>query len=130
MAHFSKLPAPPKKDTKKNRLAKAGTAKPDEAILSNFAALAIQLGFQSDQISALKQCSSDREIAREALLTARKPDRYKYNKQTLESHIKQIIRLFATAILLSVKQSCPAFVSDDPAAARVQYEFPDKEAHV
>lgn len=124
------MPTSPKKDTKKNRLAKAGTAKPDEAVQSDFAALAVQLSFQSDQISALEERSSDREIAREALLNARKPDRYEYNEQTLESHIEQIVRLFATATPLSVEQSCPAFVSDDPAAAGVRCGFPDEKAHV
>jgi hypothetical protein len=129
MEYYSKLPAPPKKDTKKNRLAKAGIAKPDEVVLSNFAALADQLGFQSDQISALKERSSDREIARVALLNARKADRYEYTGQSLESHIEQIVRLFTTATPLSLEQSCPAFVSDDPAAAGVRCGFPDEEAH-
>jgi hypothetical protein len=130
MAHSSELPPPLKKDTKKNRLAKAGTAKPDEVVLSDSAVLADQLGFQSDQISALKQRSSDREIARVALLNARKPDRYEYTGQSLESHIEQIVRLFATATPLSVEQACPEFVSDDPAAAGVRCGFPEEEAHV
>ncbi|KAH7379083.1 hypothetical protein BKA64DRAFT_243572 [Cadophora sp. MPI-SDFR-AT-0126] len=128
MEYYSKLPAPPK-DTKKNRLAKAGTTKPDEVVLSDFAALASQLGFQSDQISALKERSSDREIARAALLNARKPDSYEYTGQSLESHTEQIIRLFATATPLTLEQSSPAFVSDDPAAAGVRCGFPDEEAH-
>jgi hypothetical protein len=65
-------------------------AKPDEALLSDFAALADQLGFQSDQISALKQRSSDREIARVALLNARKPDRYEHQAH----HCEEIDILF------------------------------------
>lgn len=129
MAHYSKLPSLPKKDTRKSRLAKAEKAKPDEVVLSDFAALADQLGFQSDQISALKQRSSDREIARDALLNARKPDRYEYHEQTLEAHIEQIVRFFATATPLSVELSRPVFVSDDPAAAGVRCGFPDEEAH-
>ncbi|KAH6703055.1 hypothetical protein BKA61DRAFT_660971 [Leptodontidium sp. MPI-SDFR-AT-0119] len=40
-----------------------------------------------------------------------------------------IIRLFATATPLTLEQSCPAFVSDDPAAAGVRCGFPDEEAH-
>ncbi|KAG9238306.1 hypothetical protein BJ875DRAFT_502178 [Amylocarpus encephaloides] len=61
------LPAPPNQNNKKkNLLAKAGTVRPDEVVLSDFAALADRLGFQSEQISALRQRSSDREIARAA----------------------------------------------------------------
>lgn len=83
------------------------------------------------QISSksLKERSSDREIVRAALLNARKPDSYECTGQSLESHIEQIIRSFATATPLALEQSCPAFVSDDPAAAGVRCGFPDEEAH-
>ncbi|KAH6675916.1 hypothetical protein B0J14DRAFT_587589, partial [Halenospora varia] len=107
----------------------AGTVKPDEVVLSDFAALADRLGFQSDQISALKQRSSDREIARAALLNARKLDRYEYADHDLESHVEQIVRLFATATPLSVEQLCPAFVGNDPTALRIRCGFPDNEVH-
>lgn len=45
MAHSSELPPLLKKDIKKNRLAKAGIAKPDKVVLSDSAILANQLGF-------------------------------------------------------------------------------------
>jgi len=124
----SELPSEETK-TKKKRLAKARPGKVDEVVLSNFAALAIQLGFKSDQISALSQRSADREIARAALLNARKLDHYEYTDATLESNVEQIVRLFDTATSVQVEQVCPAFVSDDSEASGVRCGFPDDEAH-
>jgi hypothetical protein len=115
--------------TKRKRLAKARPGKVDEVVLSNFAALAIRLGFKSDQISALSQRSADREIARAALLNARKSDRYEYTDAILESNVEQIVRLFDTATSVQVEQVCPAFVSDDTAASGIRCGFPDEEAH-
>ncbi len=115
--------------TKKKRLAKPRPGKVDEVALSNFAALAIRLGFKSDQISALSQRSADREIARAALLNARKSDHYEYTDATLESNVEQIVRLFDTATSVQVEQVCPAFVSDDPEASGVRCGFPDDKAH-
>ena len=92
---------------------------------SEFAALADRLGFQSKEILALKRRSPDRDIARDVLLRARKPDRYEYNDSDLESHIEQILRLFATAKPLVVEQSCPALVSDSPDAAGIRCGFPN-----
>ncbi|KAH7330033.1 hypothetical protein BKA65DRAFT_404486, partial [Rhexocercosporidium sp. MPI-PUGE-AT-0058] len=115
--------------TKRKRLAKARPGKVDEVVLSNFAALAIRLGFKSDQISALSQRSADREIARAALLNARKSGCYEYTNAILESNVEQIVRLFDTATPVQVEQVCPAFVSDDPAASGVRCGFPNDEAH-
>ncbi|KAG4414646.1 hypothetical protein IFR04_012217 [Cadophora malorum] len=116
MQNYTDLPAPSKENkTKKKLLAKARPGKVDEVVLSNFAALAIRLGFKSDRISALSQRSADREIARAALLNARKSDRYEYMDTILESNVKQIV--------------CSAFVSDDPAASGVRCGLPDEEAH-
>ncbi|KAL5331090.1 hypothetical protein ACEPPN_000619 [Leptodophora sp. 'Broadleaf-Isolate-01'] len=115
--------------TKRKRLAKARPAKVDEVVLSNFAALAVRLGFKSDQISALSQRSANREIARPALLNARKSDRYEYTDAILESNVEQIVRLFDTATSVQVQQVCPAFVSNDPAALGVRCGFPSDEVH-
>lgn len=132
MRHFPELPAPREEETKKKKkklLAKARIQKADEVSSSEFAVLADRLGFQSEEILALKQRSSDRDIARDALLRARKPDRYEYNDSDLESHIEQIVRLFATAKPLVVEQSRPALVSDGLDAAGARCGFPDEEAH-
>ncbi|KAH7304128.1 hypothetical protein BKA65DRAFT_359073, partial [Rhexocercosporidium sp. MPI-PUGE-AT-0058] len=54
MQNSPDLPPPSKENkTKRKRLAKARPGKVDEVVLSDFAALAIRLGFKSDQISAL-----------------------------------------------------------------------------
>ncbi|KAH7408978.1 hypothetical protein BKA64DRAFT_385147 [Cadophora sp. MPI-SDFR-AT-0126] len=130
MQNVLDLPPPSEeKKTKRKRLAKARPRKADEVDLSNFAALAIRLGFKSDQISALSQRSADREIARAALLNARKSDRYEYTDAILESNLEQIVRLFDPATPVEVEQVCPAFVSDDPAASGVRCGLPDEEAH-
>jgi hypothetical protein len=56
MQNSPDLPPPSKENkTKRKRLAKARPGKVDEVVLSDFAALAIRLGFKSDQISALSQ---------------------------------------------------------------------------
>ncbi|KAL6242584.1 hypothetical protein RBB50_010230 [Rhinocladiella similis] len=67
MRHYRAMPTEARKK-RKDLLAKAGVEKADEQVLSEFAALADRLGFKSDEIQALKQRSSDREIARNALL--------------------------------------------------------------
>jgi hypothetical protein len=75
MRHYREMPTEPKKK-KKDLLAKAGVGTADEKVLSKLAAFADRLGFKSNEIRALKKRSLDREIAYNALLKARKPDRY------------------------------------------------------
>ena len=96
MRHYRDMPTEARKKGK-DLLAKAGVENADEEVLSEFAALAERLGFESSEISASKQRSSDGEIARKALLKARKPDRYSYDNAALEAHVAQIVKLFTTA---------------------------------
>jgi len=129
MRDFPNLPAPRGVETKKKKLlAKARTPKANEVSSSEFAALADRLGFQSEEISALKRRSSDREIAREALLSARDQDHYDYDGD-LDSHVELILGLFATAKPRITERSCPSLVSDGPDAAGTRCGFPDEEAH-
>ena len=116
------------KKKKKDLLAKAGVERADEEVLSKFAALADRLGFKSPEIRALNQRLSDREIARNALLKARKPDRYHYDGNILEANVAQIVRLFTTAAPLLHEYSSPALVSDNPDASGNRYGFPDEDA--
>lgn len=60
-------------------LAKSTRAKPNKRAIYKMAKLAHQLGFQSTEIDTLIKCSPDHQIARSALLQARKPNRYRYN---------------------------------------------------
>ena len=131
MRDYPDLPAPQEVKTRKKKklLAKARTPKANEVKSSEFAVLADRLGFKSDEISALMLRSSDREIARDALLRARNEDHYDYDDEDINSHIEQILRLFATAKLRDAERLCPALVSDGPDAAGNRCGFPDEEAH-
>lgn len=73
-------------------------AKADESVIHDMATLARKLGFRTTQINAILQQSPDRQIARAALLKARKPDHFHYDRETFESLIEQIARCFARAI--------------------------------
>jgi hypothetical protein len=128
MRHFREMPAERKK-RKKDLLAKAGCGKADEMVLHEFAALADQLGFVSEEINDLTKRSSDWEIARSALLKARKPDRYEYDDALFEAHVGQIARMFSTAIPLPLEQLSPALVSDDPDASGNRCGLPGEDAH-
>ncbi|OBT51890.1 hypothetical protein VE04_09288 [Pseudogymnoascus sp. 24MN13] len=80
MQDYPDLPAPREVKTKKKKLlAKARTPNANEAKLSDFAVLASKLQFKSDEITALMLQSSDRNIARDALLRARNQDCYDYD---------------------------------------------------
>ncbi|OAF55374.1 hypothetical protein VC83_08336 [Pseudogymnoascus destructans] len=131
MRDYPDLPAPREvKTTKKKKLlAKARAPNANEAKLSDFAVLAGKLRFKSDEITALMLRSSDRKIARDALLRARNQDRYDYGDGDIESHIDKILGLFATARPRNTEQSCPALVSDGPDRAGPRCGFPDEEAH-
>ncbi|CEL09500.1 hypothetical protein ASPCAL12635 [Aspergillus calidoustus] len=73
-------------------------AKADESVIHAMAALAKKLGFHTPQIKTILRQSPDRQIARAALLQARKPDHYHYDSGTFESLIEQIAGFFALAI--------------------------------
>ncbi|CCD42643.1 hypothetical protein BofuT4_P074450.1 [Botrytis cinerea T4] len=100
MRNYKEIP-PDTKKKKKDLLAKSGVEKADETMLSEFAALADRLGFASPEIQTLKQSSSDREIALQALLKARKPEWYQYDETTLTSNVAQIMKLFSTASVIA-----------------------------
>ncbi|KAH8430537.1 uncharacterized protein LDX57_008201 [Aspergillus melleus] len=94
MRHYPQMPREPKRQT---RLAKPATVTADECAVVDMASLAGQLGFRSSAIAALRQRSADRAIAMNALLQARKPDRFTYDASTLESLIDQITSCFRMA---------------------------------
>jgi hypothetical protein len=126
MRHYPETPTDAKKKSK-DLLAKARVQRADEEVLSRAANLADRVGFVSDEIEVLKQRSSDREIARSALLKARKPDRYQYDQTVLEANVAQIVRLFATATPLPTEDSSLALVCDNPDTAGKRYGFLDED---
>lgn len=71
------MPSDSKKDD--GLLAKPARAKADERVIYEMAELAHRLGFKSPEIDALIGGSPDHQIARAALLQARKPSRFRYD---------------------------------------------------
>ena len=72
-------------------------SKPSETTLYEFACLAYRLGFKSDRIHELIKHPPDEKIARNALLEARRPGRYRYDAAVFSHFVEQIIGFFATA---------------------------------
>ncbi|ODM19123.1 hypothetical protein SI65_05740 [Aspergillus cristatus] len=72
MRHYPLMPPDPKKDD--DLLAKPACAKADERVIFEMAELAHWLRFKSPEIDALIDGSPDHQIARAALLQARKPE--------------------------------------------------------
>ncbi|TGO07234.1 hypothetical protein BTUL_0306g00130 [Botrytis tulipae] len=128
MRNYKEIP-PDTKKKKKDLLAKCGVEKADETMLSEFAALADRLGFASPEIQTLKQSSSDREIALQALLKARKPDWYQYDETTLTSNVAQIMKLFSTASVIARHVSPPVFVSNNINTSGNRCGFPNQDTH-
>jgi hypothetical protein len=109
MRDFNQVPAEPKR---KNLLANPARKEADENVLYEFATLAYRLGFESDQIYSLTRRSPDREIARNALLKARKPDRYQYDEAVFEDCVEQIVRMFSKAQPVTREQARAAAEAD------------------
>ncbi|BDD61078.1 hypothetical protein MAP00_006153 [Monascus purpureus] len=78
--------------------AKPTRAKADENAIYDMAVLARRLGFRSKQIKNILKQSPDRQIARTALLKARRPDRYHYDDDMFESLVDRITEIFSLAI--------------------------------
>lgn len=81
--------------TQKSDVLALSRTKSDETTLYELAHLALRLGFESDKLCEIIQTCPDRKIAEYALLSARKPGRFKFHD--LESCIQQIIAAFNTA---------------------------------
>jgi hypothetical protein len=127
MRHYPDLPVKPKKI--KTLLAKPGNATADEVVLREFAILAKRLGFRSTRIDELMERSPDREIARAALLKARRSDRYAYDDAVFEEHVDEIIRVFSQARPLTSEKAIPSLVSEDSNASGNRCGFPNQECH-
>lgn len=93
MRNCLEMPAKGRKRGSRDRLAKS-VYEEDETVLHSFAYLAHRLGFRSREIQALIELSADREIARNALLKARNPERYSYSAQEFDTHVEKIVALF------------------------------------
>ncbi|EER43197.1 conserved hypothetical protein [Histoplasma capsulatum H143] len=95
MRHYPQMPRDPKR---KDRLAKAQSATADECVVSDMASLAHRLGFKSTQITHLINQAPDRLIAEQALLKARKPNRFSYDNTIFNTLVDRIVECFAVAM--------------------------------
>jgi hypothetical protein len=86
---------------------------PEASAWQALATLAYNLGFECEEIHRLRSRNPDREIARAALLEARKPERYKYEEKNFESFQGQMADMFATAVELSSDSASPTFFVDN-----------------
>ncbi|KAJ5249524.1 hypothetical protein N7524_011840 [Penicillium chrysogenum] len=126
MRHYPKLS---KKPQKKDPTAKPNREMVEPMILYEMAVLAKRLGFRSPQIEQLIQQSPDRQIAQDALLRARRPDRYRYNREEIESLIDKVSECFLRAVLLDHK--LPAqFVGGRESKKETRCGHPQAEAQL
>ena len=95
MRHYPQLA---RKTTSKKVVAKSSCGEADEIVLYDMAVLSQRLGFDSTSVTDLLKCAPDRQIAREALLKARKPGSYRYDADTFESLIDRVVECFASAV--------------------------------
>lgn len=123
MRHYPQIPREQSCD---DLVAKPGQEKADEMVLHDMAVLAQRLGFDSPNIQNLIQQSPDRQMARDILLKARKPDRYQYPEEIFESLVTRICDCFSEAVSLDHP------TSPEPAMAREaklkRYGLPHRNA--
>ncbi|KAL4861129.1 hypothetical protein BDV12DRAFT_204336 [Aspergillus spectabilis] len=98
MRHYPDMVKDVQSGKKANPTRAKARAKADESVIHGMATLAEKLGFRNPQIKAILRQSPDQQIARAALLKARKPDHYHYDSGIFESLIEQIAGCFALAI--------------------------------
>lgn len=108
MRHYPQMPRDPKRE---GRLAKAQNATADEYAVSDMADLARRLRFQFPEITDLVNSSPDRLIAKQALLRARKPDRYSYDDSIFDALIDRIVDCFSKATPKNAERPPPVLVN-------------------
>jgi hypothetical protein len=96
MRHYPLMPPDPKNSD--GLLANPTRAKPDPRAIYDMAHLAHQLGFRSPEIDGQLNSSSDHQIARSALLQARKPGQFGYDDQHFDILVRRIVDCFTEAV--------------------------------
>ncbi|RAK94832.1 uncharacterized protein BO80DRAFT_420270 [Aspergillus ibericus CBS 121593] len=96
MRHYPLMPPDAKNDD--DLLAKPARAKADERAIYEMAELARRLGFKSPEIDTLIDSSPDHQIARAALLQARKPNKFRYDAGQFDVLVNRIVDCFAVAV--------------------------------
>jgi uncharacterized Zn-finger protein len=98
MRHYPDMVKDVQSGRKANPTRAKARAKADEGVIHGMATLAKKLGFRNSQIKLILRQSPDQQIARAALLKARKPGYFHYDSETFQSLIEQIAGCFALAI--------------------------------
>ncbi|CBF84445.1 hypothetical protein AN9021.2 [Aspergillus nidulans FGSC A4] len=125
MRNYRLLPQPAKEE--EELLVKPSRREADDRVLYEMAELARRLGFWSDEIRALLDGSPDRQIARAALLQARKPDQFQYDPVQLEGLVDRVVACFSAAIEY-VRQP-PELLADSEVSTRARRGLPQVKAH-
>ncbi|PYH76418.1 hypothetical protein BO82DRAFT_426169 [Aspergillus uvarum CBS 121591] len=95
MRHYPLMPQEPKQED--GLLAKQERFR-DERVIYEMAEFAHRLGFRSLEIDAIMDSCPDHQIARAALLQARKSYRFRYPPHDFDALVNRIVECFATAI--------------------------------
>ncbi|KAF9883530.1 hypothetical protein FE257_003363 [Aspergillus nanangensis] len=126
MRHYPLMPPDPKNDD--DLLAKPARGRADDRVIYEMAELARQLGFDSPEIRSLTNGSPDYQIARAALLQARKPGRFQYDPQHFNSLINRVVECFAAAVP-EESGVVPELLADSTVKARARCGMPQMRTH-
>ncbi|KAL4891360.1 hypothetical protein BDV59DRAFT_68017 [Aspergillus ambiguus] len=126
MRHYPLMPPDPKNDD--DLLAKPARGKADDRVIYEMAELARRLGFDSPEIRALTGGSPDHQIARAALLQARKPGRFRYDPQQFDALVQRVVECFAAAAPEEPGEICE-LLADSSVSARARCGMPRMRTH-
>lgn len=124
MRHYHLMPPDPKSHDK--LLAKPNCATADVRVVYEMAQLARSLEFHSPEIQELVNGSPDRQIARAALLQARKPGQFRYDD--LDALEDRIMECFLTAVQAQTETACE-FLTDSSVKPRARCGLPKMQTH-
>ena len=126
MRHYPQLA----RETKSKKvIAKSNSGTADQAVLHNMASLSRKLGFMSGPAQNLLKMTPDRQIAREALLKARKPTNYRYDGNTFDCLIDKVVECFAQAVAHEISSPSEIVLSSAP-KLKFRCGPPREETHI
>ncbi|PYH82469.1 hypothetical protein BO82DRAFT_401460 [Aspergillus uvarum CBS 121591] len=119
---------PPEAKDDDDLLDKPALARADKKAIYKMAELAHRLGFKSPEINAIIDSSPDYQLARAALLQARKPYKFRYNPQQFNNLVKQIVDCFTIAESYQ-PEIITDLLADSTIKPRVRCGIPQTRAH-
>ncbi|KAL4927710.1 uncharacterized protein BDV17DRAFT_265629 [Aspergillus undulatus] len=109
--HYPKIP---RESEDENLTTRVNPEKADIILLCTMAQLALRLRFFSPRIQGLAGLSPDRQMARDVLLKARRPEYFQYKSDTFEDLVTQITQCFNQAVLVNHQTSLEPVASREP----------------